>query len=287
MAQTISIAQASAASAVAADIKIDQIVLGGVTIGELSLDNTTLDINSGSASLDSVRMVLSLDFKFDWWINLGFWSDSGNSDLGSLSFALELGDVSIPSLGNIPLAVPNIALAGLEAAFAPVTSIDLGGGNIAGIAATNIALPKNGFTLTGLGFGAVNIGSIDVPEAAAAQFTVQDFHPTASIVMPSATIGPVQVPSASASDIQTTSPVSFNAAASQQALSLSLGVLGGSINVIPTAYVSIGALALRGVTLTGTVAQAILKNIGVPVDIQGISMNDIDIAQLNATSITL
>lgn len=287
MAQTFSIAQAGGASATVTDIKIDQIVLGGVTIGQLALEGTSLDLNSGSASLQSVRIVLTLDFQFNWWINLGFWSDSGTADLGSLSFALDLGNVSIPSLGNIPLAIPNIALASLNAAVAPIQAIDLGGGNLAGITATSITLPKNGFTLAGLGFGAVSIAGIQVPEATVAQFSIQEFHPNANIVLPSATLGPVQIPSASVADVQTTSPVSFSGSASQQALSLSLGVLGGSINVTPTAFVSIGALALYGVALTGTVTQAILKNIGVPVDIQGFSLNNIDIAQVAATNITL
>ncbi len=287
MAQTINIAQAGAASAVAADIKIDEIVLGGVTIGQLSLEGASLDLGSGSASLQNVRIVLTLDFQFDWWINLGFWSDSGSADLGSLSFALDLGNIAIPSLGNIPLAIPNIALASLNAAFAPVTAIDLGGGNLAGIAATSITLPKDGFTLTGLGVGAISIASVQVPAGVAAQFSIQEFHPNASMVLPGATLGPVQIPSASAADVQTTAPVSFTGAASQQALSLSLGVLGGSINVTPTAFVSIGALGLHGVALSGTVTQAILNNIGVPVDIRGLSLNAIDIAQITATNITV
>lgn len=142
----INLAQAAAASATVADIKIDEIVLGGVTIGQLTLEGTSLDLNSGSASLANVRIVITLDFQFNWWINLGFWSDSGTADLGSMSFALDLGNVSIPSLGNIPLSVPNIALASLNAAFAPITAIDLGGGNLAGIAATHITLPKNGLS---------------------------------------------------------------------------------------------------------------------------------------------
>jgi hypothetical protein len=282
----INLAQAAAASATVADIKIDEIVLGGVTIGQLTLTGTSLDLNSGSASLESVRIVITLDFQFDWWINLGFWSDSGTADLGSMSFALDLGNVSIPSLGNIPLSVPNIALASLNAAFAPITSIDLGGGNLAGIAATNITLPKNGFTLTGLGIGAVTIASIQVPEAIVTQVSIQEFHPNASIVLPQATLGPVQIPQASAADVQTTSPISFTGTASQQALSLSLGVLGGSINVTPTAFVSIGALQLHGVALTGSVAQAILQNIGVPIDIRGFSLNSIDIAGITANNIT-
>jgi hypothetical protein len=287
MAQTIQIAQASGASATVADITIDQIVLGSVTIGQLNLEGASLDLNSGSASLANVRIVLTLDFQFDWWINLGFWSDSGNADLGSLSFALDLGNVAIPSLGNIPLSVPNIALASLNAAIAPISSIDLGSGAFAGISATSVALPKNGFTLTGLGFGAISIAGIQFPEAGAAQLSFQQFHPNASIVFPSATLGPVQVPSAAAADVQTSAPVSFNGSASEQALSVSLGVLGGSINVTPTAFVSIGSLTLHGVALSGTVAQAILKNIGVPLDIHGINLNNIDIAQVTATGITL
>lgn len=281
----INLAQAGAASATVADIKIDEIVLGGVTIGQLTLEGTSLDLNSGSASLANVRIVITLDFQFNWWINLGFWSDSGTADLGSMSFALDLGNVSIPSLGNIPLSVPNIALASLNAAFAPITAIDLGGGNLAGIAATNITLPKNGFSLTGLGIGAVTIASILVPEATAAQVSIQEFHPNASILLPKATLGPVQIPSASAADVQTTAPVSFTGSASQQALTLSLGVLGGSLNVTPTAFVSIGTLQLHGVALTGSVTQAILQNIGVPIDIRGFSMNSVDIAGITVNNI--
>jgi hypothetical protein len=287
MAQTINIAQASGASATVSDIKVDQIVLGGVTIGQLDLEGTSLDLNSGSASLQNVRIVLTLDFQFNWWINLGFWSDSGNADLGKLSFALDLGNVSIPSLGNIPLSVPNIALASLNATVAPITQIDLGGGNLAGITATSMTFPKNGFTLSGLGFGSISVASIEIPEATVSQVAIQQFRPNASIVLPSATLGPVQIPSASAADVQTSSPVSFSGSASQQPLSLSLGVLGGSINVTPTAYVSIGTLALQGVALTGSVTQAILKNIGVPVEVHGFSLNNIDIAQVTATNITL
>lgn len=287
MAQTINLAQIAAASATVADIKIDEIVLGGVTIGQLTLQGTSLDLASGSASLQNVRIIITLDFQFDWWINLGFWSDSGTADLGSLSVPLDLGNVAIPSLGNIPLSVPNIALASLNAAFAPVTAVDLGGGSVTGISATNTTLPKNGFTLTGLGFGAISIASIQVPEGTAAQFAIQEFHPNASIVLPSATLGPVQIPSASAADVQTTAPVSFNGSASVQTLSLSLGVLGGSLNVTPTAFVSIGTLQLQGVALTGTVAQAILQNIGVPIDIHGFNMNAIDITEITATNITV
>jgi hypothetical protein len=287
MTQTIKVAQVTAASGTMVDIEIDKIVLGGVTIGQLVLQGTSLDVASGSAFLQNVRIVITLDFTFNWWINLGFWSDSGSANLGSLSFGMALGNVSIPSLNNIPLSIPNIVIANVSAIIAPLTSVDLGGGSFSGLTATNIAIPKSGFTLTGLALGSVSVSTVQLPETAVAKLSVQDFHPNTNIVLPSVTLGPVQLPSGSAADIQTTTPIAFNGIASQQGLGFSLGVLGGSILVTPTAYVSIGSLLLQGVSLSGTVTKAILDNIGVPVDIRGINLSSIDIGQIDANNITV
>jgi hypothetical protein len=287
MSQTINLAQAAVASGAVADIKIEEIVLGGVTIGQLTLEGTSLDIAAASAALESVRVVINLDFSFDWWINLGFWSDSGSNSLGSLSFALDLGNVSIPSLGNIPLTVPNIAIANLSAVVAPISAADLGGGTFTALSASNIVLPKSGFTLAGFAVGGVTIANVEVPDAAAASVSIQDFQPNGNILFPNASLGPLQIPSVTTADVQTTASIGFNGSAAQQGLNLNLGVLGGTFDVTPTAYVSIGSLQLQGVSLSGSVAKAILDNIGVPVDIRGISLNTIDIGQITASNITI
>jgi hypothetical protein len=287
MAQSINLAQAAAASGAVADIKVEQIVLGGVTIGQLTLEGTSLDIAAGSAALSAVRVVINLDFSFDWWINLGFWSDSGSANLGSLSFALDLGNVSIPSLGNIPLAVPNIVIANLSAVVAPIAAADLGGGSFTALTASNVVAPKSGFTLAGFSVGGITVASVEVPEATAAGIAIQDFHPNGNLVLPTASLGPLQIPTVTTGDVQTTAAIGFNGSAAQQGLGLSLGVLGGTFDVTPTAYVSIGALQLQGVALSGSVTKAILDNIGVPVDVRGISMSNIDISQITASGITL
>jgi hypothetical protein len=287
MTQTINIAQVTAASGTMVDIEIDKIVLGGVTIGQVVLNGTSLDIASGSAFLQNVRIVLTLDFFFNWSVNIWFWSDSGSINLGSLSFPLDLGNVLVPSLNHIPLNIPNIVLANLSAIVAPLTSVDLGGGSFTGLTATKIAIPKNGFTLTGLGLGSVSVSTVQVPQTAVAKVSVQDFHPNANIVLPSATLGPVQIPSGNVSNIQTTAPIGFNGIASQQGIGFGFGPVSASIMVTPTAFVSIGSLLLQGVSLSGSVAQAILANIGVPVDIRGINVSTIDIGQLDVNNITL
>jgi hypothetical protein len=280
-------AQLSAASGTVADIRVGEIVLGGVTIGQLTLEGTSLDVAAASASLTGVRIVVNLDFQFDWWMNLGFWSDAGSADLASLSFGIDLGSVAIPSFNRVPLSVPNIVLANLNAAVAPLASVDLGGSSFTGLTATNISLPKSGFTLSGLGLGAVSIADVQAPDASAASLAFQDLHLNANLVIPSATLNSVQLPTSSAADVEAGSTVSITGVAGQQSLSLSLGVLGGSINVIPTVYISIGTLQLTGVALSGAVTQAILQNIGVPVDIKQIGMGDIAMTQVSANNITL
>jgi hypothetical protein len=289
MSQTINIATVTAASGTLADIKIGKIVLGGLTIGQLSLQGTAVDIKSGSAYLTSVQILITLDFTFDWWYNIGFFSGSGSDNLGSLGpIPLDLGDVSIPALSNIPLNIPNIVFSNITAAVAPFTSVDLGGANFTGLTATTIVVPKSGFTLTGLGLGNVSVSSVTVPEATVAQVSVTDFQPKASIVLPSATLGPLNLPSGSASDIQTTAAINIpDATATSRGLSINLGVFGGTIWVTPVAQVSIGSLVLHGVTLSASVAQAVLANIGVTVDVQGIDLSTVDISQVDVSNITL
>ncbi len=286
MAQTIHLAQAAIVSGAAAGIKVEEIVLGGVTIGQLTLEGTTLEIASASAALQAVRVVIHLDFSFDWWINLGFWSDSGSASLGSLSFALDLGNVAIPSLGNIPLSVPNIAIANLSAVVAPVAAADLGGGTFTALTAANVDLPKSGFTLAGFAVGGVTVANVEVPQAAAAVVSIQDFHPNGNLVLPRASLGPLQIPSVTTADVQTTAAIGFNGNAGQQGLGLSLSAFGGTFGVTPTVYVSIGALELQGVSLSGSVAKAILDTIGVPVELRGINLSSIDIGQITAANIT-
>ena len=287
VAQTINIAQVAAASGTMAAIEIDKIVLGGVTIGTLTLSGTSLDIASGSALMQNVRVVMQLDFYFNWSVNVWFWSDSGSINLGSIYVPVNLGDVAIPSLNNIPLSVPNLAASSVSAVASPLTSVNLGGGSFTGLAATNLAIPQGGFTLAGLAIGAVSVASVQSPATSVAKVSVQDFHPNANIVLPNVTIGPVQLPSASAADIQATSSIYLTAIASQQGIGFGFGPVSAGLYVTPTAYVSIGALQLQGVSMSGSVAQAILANIGVPVDISGINLSTIDIGQLDVTNITI
>ena len=288
MTQTLNVAEVAAASGSVVDIRVGRIVLGGVTIGQLTLQDTSVDINSGSAFLQNVRTIVTLDFSLDWWWDIGIDSDSGTSDLGSLSFPFNLGNVSIPTLNNIPLTIPSIVGHNVTASVAPITGLDLGGGSFSGVKVASVALPQGGFTLTGLQVASVELASVDVPKMGVSQVTVQDFHPNANLTIPALQLGPIALPSASAGNIATTNPISFNGTASSRSLpEFSVGVFGFTIKATPRFFASIGSVLLNGVTLSLNVKQALLNALGVPVDVQDIQLSTVNVDNIVATSITL
>src|SRR6202035_308188 len=141
--------------------------------------------------------------------------DSGTDPLGGLSVPFNLGDVSIPSLNNIPLSIPSIVANNVTAAVAPITSVDLGGGSFTGLTAASIAVPQGGFTLTGLQVASVNLSSVEIPETGVGSVKVQDFHPNANVALPSVQLGPIVISSADAGSISTTNAIAFNGSASR------------------------------------------------------------------------
>jgi hypothetical protein len=283
----VNIAQVLAAAGQFTDIEIDKIVLGSALIGQVTLNGTSLNVRSGSAFLQNVRIVLELQFSLDWWYDIGIASGHGTDNLGSLSFGIDVGDVLVPSLNNIPLTIPNFTATNVSAGFAPITNLDLAGGSFTGLKATSTTIPADGFQLSGLGVGAVSIGNVQAPRTLVDKVSIQDFKPNGNIVVPSLQLGPVQLPSANAGDIQTGAAIAFDGIASKRGLSASLGIFGVTIWVTPIAHISIGSLDLQGVSIAGSVNQATIQNVSVPVDIRGINLKTIDIGQIDVNNITL
>ena len=288
MTQTVNVAQVTAASGSVVDVKVGKIVLGGVTIGQLTLQDTSLDLKSGSALAQNVRTIMHLEFVLDWWWSVGFAGGSGTSDLGGLSIPFDLGDIAIPSLNNIPLTIPSVVANNATAQVQPITSLDLGGGTFSGVKAVSIAIPQGGFTLAGLQVASLSLASLDVPRTSVAGVTIQDFHPNANVSLPSLELGPVVLAAANAGNISTTNTIAFNGSASaQKGPDFDLGVFGGTLSVVPTFYVSIGSLLLNGVSLSATVQHAILQSLGVSVDVQGIELSSVNVDTLSASNVTL
>jgi len=196
--------------------------------------------------------------------------------------------VEVPSLNNIVLNIPDVTATNVTATIAPIVNFDLGGGGFTGVSATNAAIPTNGFVLNGLGLASASIGNVGVPQTLVDSVSIQDFSPSRNIVIPSAQLNQLQLPLASAGDIQSAAPIAINAEATSRGLRFRLDdIFGITIWVTPIAHTHIHSLMLGGVEISGSVNQATIQNISVPVDIQGISLTTISIGQIDANNITL
>jgi hypothetical protein len=285
---TIDVAQITVDSGQVGQIEIDKIAPGAAQVGGLSLTTTNLTIKSGTALLNGVRFVLQLEFTLDWWYNFGLVSGSGTDNLGSLFFPFNAGNVVVPALNNISLTVPNVAATNVTAGIAPILNLALGGAEFNGLLAATAALPSGGFQLGGLGLGPISIGSLQVPNATVGKVSIADFTPTGNIVIPSVQLNNIQLPSASAGDIESTAPFAINnIQASAQGVSFNAGVFGFTLLVTPIINTNIDSLKLSGVSISGSVSKAQITNVSVPIVITGINLKTISIGAIDVTNITL
>jgi len=285
---TIGIAQVQTASGQVAAIEVDKITPGAAHVGGFSLTGTSFAINSGTAFLQNVRFLLRLEFTLTYWWSLGFISGHGSDNLGTIAIPFNAGDVLVPTLNNISLTIPNIAATNVSASIAPLLNFALGGAGFTNLVADTVTLPSNGFQLGGLGLGPVSIGSLQVPNALVGKVSIANFAPTGNVVVPSVQLNNIQLPSASAADIQSAAPIAINnIVASAQGVSANFGIFGIGIMVTPIINTFIGSLLLNNVRVSGSVAKAEIQNISVPIVISGINLNRITIGAIDVNNITL
>jgi hypothetical protein len=285
---TINIANAKVASGQVADIDIGNISFGEAHVGQLSLNGTSLSINSGTAFLQNVRFLLQLQFTLNYWYSILWVSGSGSENLGTIAFPFNVGDVLVPTLNSISLAIPNVTATNVTSGIAPIVNLALGAGGFTGLEADSIKLPTAGFQLGGLGLGAVSIADVQVPNALVGKVSIADFTPTGNVVVPSVQLQNIQLPSASAGNIQSVDPIAINnIVASAQGVSADFGIFGVSIMVTPIINTYIGSLTLNGVSISGSVTQAEIQNISVPIAISGIDLKTITIGAIDVSNITL
>jgi hypothetical protein len=283
--QQINISQIAAASGVLQNLSIDRLVLGDVNIDRLVIQGTTASIQSGRAILQSVRVNLELKMSLDWWVDVYIYSDSGSEDLGSISFNISIGDVLIPAFQNINLSIPTITAQNLGASISPVSNLALGNGSFRGLKAQDTTLPAQGFQLNGLGFSNLSLGKFQMPATVTRRAGVDDFTFDSNLIIPSATLSGIQLPATAINDIQS-DPVAVDGMPSRRGVDVNLGIFGFTFWIQPIAHIQISKLLMQDVHLTASIPQVSLENMHIPVDVQGISMTDLRVNNLDITDIT-
>jgi hypothetical protein len=287
--RTIDIGQIGAVSGTAGSLGVERIELGEATIDRLVIQGISASIQAGTTWLQDVRFVLELRLSVDWWYDFG-WLGSGGGTvaLPSLRFGLTLGNVLVPSLDDINLAVPSAVVNDAGAAIAPITNLDLGGASFRDLRVDDTQLPSPGFGLSGMNLGAVSVDNVGFPAAASRRLSLGQFTPDGPLRLPAAEVTGIQIPSAQIPNVVSQGSVDIeDAQATRRGVSLSLGLFGFTFWVAPVFDIHIGQLTLSDVTAAASIERLRLEDVRAPVTIRGVRMGDLQLEQLTVNQISI
>jgi len=269
------------------DIDIDKINLGSATVGHIELEKVDANLKSSKAFLRNVRSIVELDFYLDWKIDLGWIGEwSGSEHLGDIDIPMALGDINIPDLSDIQLNIPSVDVPGVAAEMAPITSLNLGETALKNMQIMNTQLPSPGFSLSGMGVGSMTTTGINVPSTETAKATIQTVTPKENIILPSAALKNLSIPATKVSDIKSKA-FETSATASSHSISADLGILDVTLRVVPTVHLDVDSMTLQDVDLAMTAEKLDLKNISIPVSLQGITVSSIGLEKVNIDKVSM
>ena len=269
------------------DIDIDKVNLGSATIGHIELANVDANLKSSKAFLRDVRSIVELDFFLDWKVDLGWVGEWGGTDhLGDIDIPVALGNIDIPDLSDIQLSIPTIDIPNIAAEMAPIMPLSLGETALQNLKVLDTQLPSPGFSLSGMGVGSMTTTGINVPATETAKATIQTVTPKENIILPSVSLQNLSIPSTKVSDIQS-GAFDTTATASSHSITANLGILKITLRVVPTVFLNVGSMTLQDVDLAMAAKKLNMKDISVPMSLQGITINSIGLEKINIDKVSL
>lgn len=268
-------------------LDVDKVLLGTATIERIQINGLSANLQNGAATLKNVRTIIELGFALEWKIDLGFiGSWSGSDNLGSIDIPFAVGDIAIPALNDIQLFIPSVEVPGVSALMEPLDNLHLGKTQITGIGVSDTELPNQGFALSGLGVGSMNVAGVNVPSATSKRASIQEVAPENHIVLPQASLQELEIPATRVDDIVSPS-FGTTAVVSEKKLTADFGILSVTLKVTPTVHLNVASMAITDVELYAMANDLSLQNISLPVSMRGIKIDNVDLAEININQISL
>ncbi len=282
---------------VVSDAAIDQLTIGQISIGQLNagpvqvgrlvLADTRASVRTGSAAFRNLRVQLQLDLELRWkvTVDLGFLEKTwdGTIALGKQTPIITVGDLTLPGLQRLDLALASLAADDLQARIGPLRDLTLGGATASQVRIADLTAPVPDFTIAGLALGGLALEGLRVPGATAASTTIARLQGQA-LPLGAVTVPSVEFPAAGAgrvvgAGLDTTAmsnPIDFTA--DTKLLDITLVVVPGSrlladelvLDGVDVAL-GVGSIELHDVVLPYEVLDLTLSQIGV---------QDVDIPKL-------
>lgn len=287
----INVERIATAGGRAGSVQIDRIDVGEATIDQVTVEDLAAHLKCGSALLRDVRAILELHFEVRWSYDLKwFGSDSGTKVLGSKAKPIPLHDIRIPMLRDIAFDIPRADVSDVSAVVLPVTEVALGGASFEGLAIDDTRLPSDGFQLSGLDFGGLEIESFAVPAADSRELRIARFEPDEPLRLPDIGLGTIQLPEVEVPDVGSPEPVTLMDISPEtfEAPVFKIGDLFKAVFVAtPVLHLQIGELVLRELSATASIGAVQISGVSTPVAVHGVTLGDLKLDQLTVDRITV
>lgn len=270
-------------------IKVGQVGIGPVRIGQLVVTGFELNAASDGALLCNFRVIITYMMSLDWRIRIGapgaIFEDSGSVDLGIQNFEVAFGDIKLPGLENLKIDIASLTADNVAATAAPVSNVELGAAAAEHIKIENVKLPTQGFSIAGLGLGAVKIGGFGVPAANVDSITIGRLHGDA-VPLGQMALENLSLPSASVADI-TSQGIDVSATPKPKAFHMDLGNLDLTLKISPTAEAHIDRLLIRNPSAATSVGKIELRNIVAPYEFLNLTLAQVGIDTISVPKIAV
>jgi len=286
----IKVPQLSVKQAGLRTVSIGQLGLGPIKVASLALNNVDFSLSAAHALLQNVRVTLTLKITLAWHIHIGLPDGIPDIDIGDsyeidLSFSLPVGDVTIPSLNNLKFNIPSVTAQNLSVNASPL-ALQITNVAADNIHATNAALPRDGFAVSGLSFGSLTGTGVGIPAATVAQATVQHVHGDPARI-PAFALNGFQLPAAQIPSVNSDLPLSIPLVLETRGANFDAGILRITLTIVPSLLTQVQHMQITGASATASVGQIVLHDVTLPYDALNITLSDIGIDMIDIPNFTV
>src|SRR5229473_2504488 len=283
------IPEADIAKASVNSISVGSVGIGPVTIGQLVITNLEVNTAADGAFLRNFVVTVTYNMKLDWHLHIDLpgnpIDDSGTEDLDSPTFIVGFGDIRVPGLENLKIDIASLAVDSPSATVLPVNNIQLGKAVAQGIVAKKLELPTDGFSINGLGLGALNVGGFGAPAATVDSVTIAkvngDTTPFGQMSLSNLGVPAVAIPDIVAQGVDST------ATPKPKAFHLDMGCLDLVLKVNPTAQAHIDQLLIQNIKASTSIGKIELHNVVAPYELLNVTLSQIGIETISVPAVAI
>jgi hypothetical protein len=270
-------------------VSVGSVGIGPITIDQLVLTDFLMNVAGDGAFLRNLVVTVTYTMSLDWHLHIDLpgkvIDETGTEDLDSPTFVVGFGDIRVPGIENIKIAIDSLALDNPSATINPAANLTLGAAVAEQIQAKNLKLPTAGFTLAGLGIGGLTIGGFGVPAATLDSVSIAkvtgDATPFGQMALNNLALPAVAIPDIigqGVDSVATPKPKAFH---------LDLGCFEMTLKVNPTAEAHIEQLVINNVKANLSIGKIELHNIVAPYELLNLTLSQVGIETISVPTVAI